>query len=195
MCMRRSKFSGGEPVHSQMPVCPYRAQAREHLFKCCPHWKRQQIILWAEVQRETGLFKIRDLLADTRRSQAVPHILSAADVGRRAPVPVEEGVQSDASNVNSGRSSIGSRPRRWPPRVRDSHCSFPHPPSRPLRERSKASRGQVAFLLAFPFSFPLLFLWRSTTFWAGTRRRVKGNLQRAAIAWTADGNRSKCAPP
>jgi len=24
---------------------------REHLFKCCPHWKRQQELLWAEVRK------------------------------------------------------------------------------------------------------------------------------------------------
>jgi hypothetical protein len=33
--------------------CPYRIQTREHFFKCCPHWKRQQNPLWVEMQRET----------------------------------------------------------------------------------------------------------------------------------------------
>jgi hypothetical protein len=34
--------------------CQYRTQTREHLFKCCPHWKRQQKILWAEVRSRPG---------------------------------------------------------------------------------------------------------------------------------------------
>ena len=31
---------------------PYWAQTQGHLFKCCPHWKRQQKILRAEVRRQ-----------------------------------------------------------------------------------------------------------------------------------------------
>jgi len=70
---------------------------------------------------------------------------------------------------------MGKRPR-WPPRVGNSHCSFPRPPSWPLRERSKESRGLVIFLLAFSLSFPLLFLWcaLTTTFGAGLGAGQRG---------------------
>ena len=87
------KWTGNQPT-AKCRWCPYRAQTREHLLKCCPHWKRQQIILWAEVRRETGRgkdrFKIWDLLADARCSQAVLDFLSTTDVGRRAPALAEE---------------------------------------------------------------------------------------------------------
>ena len=65
----------------------------------CPEWKAQQKILWAEVREETGRWKrrwkIRDLLADERCSQAVPDFLTATDVGRR--VLAEEDAGSEAS--------------------------------------------------------------------------------------------------
>ena len=81
--------------------CPYRAQTREHLFKCCPYWKCQQKILWAEVRRETGRskdrFNIRDLLTDARCYQAVLGFLSTTDVGRQVPAPTGEDIQSEAS--------------------------------------------------------------------------------------------------
>jgi len=68
----------------------------EHPFKCCPRWKRQQEILWAEVRRETGkgkgLFKIRDHFADERCSQAILDLLATTDVGKLAPKPAEEDV-------------------------------------------------------------------------------------------------------
>jgi hypothetical protein len=67
--------------------CQHRTQTREHLFKCCPYWKRQQKILWAEVRKQTGRskyrFKIRDLFADERCSPAILDFLPATDVGRR----------------------------------------------------------------------------------------------------------------
>ena len=82
--------------------CQHRIQTREtreHLIKACPEWKAQQKILWAEVLKETGKWKsrwrIRDLLADGRCSQAVLDFLSATDVGRR--VPAEEDAESVAS--------------------------------------------------------------------------------------------------
>jgi hypothetical protein len=82
--------------------CPYKFQTREHLFKNCPQWKRQQKVLWAAVRKETGRgkdrFTIRDLFADSRCSQAILEFLSTTDVGRRAgPDRVEEGAQSEIS--------------------------------------------------------------------------------------------------
>jgi len=77
--------------------CRYRTQTRDHLFKVCPELKVQQEILWAEVREESGRgksrFKIQDLLADGRCSQAVPDFLSTMDVGRLAPA--EEDAESD----------------------------------------------------------------------------------------------------
>jgi len=67
--------------------CRCRIQTREHLFKLCPERKAQKKILWAEVLKETGKWKsrwkIRDLLADARCSQAVLDFLNATGVGRR----------------------------------------------------------------------------------------------------------------
>jgi hypothetical protein len=79
--------------------CRYRNQTRKHLFKVCPEWKAQQKMLGAEVQKETGRWqdrwKIGDLLADERCSQAVFDFLSTTDVGKR--VTAEEGAGSEAS--------------------------------------------------------------------------------------------------
>jgi hypothetical protein len=65
----------------------------QELFKCCPHRKRQQKPLWVAVRRETGRgkdrFKIRDLFADERRSQATLDFLATTDVRRLAPKPAE----------------------------------------------------------------------------------------------------------
>jgi hypothetical protein len=59
-----------------------------------PSLEAQQEDLWAEVRRETGRgkdrFKIRDLFADERHSQAILNFLSTTDVGRLAPSPAEE---------------------------------------------------------------------------------------------------------
>jgi len=43
-----------EQVHGQCRRCPHRTDACEYLFKCCPHWKRQQNILWAKVRKQNG---------------------------------------------------------------------------------------------------------------------------------------------
>jgi ribonuclease HI len=55
--------------------CASKTQTRNHLFKECAEWKEQQKTLWAEVRKETGRWKsrwkVRDLLADERRSRAV----------------------------------------------------------------------------------------------------------------------------
>jgi len=57
--------------------------AKPFLFKACPEWKARQKILWAEVWKESGRgksrFKIRDLLADGRCSQAVQDFISTTD--------------------------------------------------------------------------------------------------------------------
>jgi hypothetical protein len=67
----------------------------------CPEWKAQQKILWAEVKKENGRWKshwkVRDLLADERYSQAVLDFLSTMDVGRLVPALAEEDAQSEAS--------------------------------------------------------------------------------------------------
>ena len=84
--------------------CRYRCQTRDHLLKNCPEWKEQQKVLWRTVKKETGRWKsrwkIRDLFADPRCSQAILDFLAATQVGRRAPRPVEEeeeDAQSEAS--------------------------------------------------------------------------------------------------
>jgi len=63
-----------------------------------------QKILWAEVRKETGRgksrWKIQDLFADQRCSQAVLDFLTATDVGRTAPA-VEE-VADVESEVSEG---------------------------------------------------------------------------------------------
>jgi len=72
--------------------CQYRTQTQEHLFKCCPHWKHQQKILWAEMGKQTGRSKnrleIRDLFADERCSQTILDFLSAPPLlGPIPPLP------------------------------------------------------------------------------------------------------------
>jgi len=79
--------------------CRYQIQTRERLFKVSPEWNARQKILWAEVRKETGMWKsrwkLRDLLADERCSQAVLDFLTATEVGRR--VLAEEDAGSEAS--------------------------------------------------------------------------------------------------
>jgi hypothetical protein len=64
-------------------------------------WKEQQETLWAEDRKETRRgkhhWKVRDLLADEKCSRAVLDFLATTDVGRLVPAPVEEDVQSEAS--------------------------------------------------------------------------------------------------
>jgi ribonuclease HI len=76
--------------------CPCKVQTREHLFKNCPRWKKQQKTLWAEVRRETGRgknrFTIRDLFADERCTRPILEFLRSTEVGRRTgPKAVEPG--------------------------------------------------------------------------------------------------------
>jgi len=74
--------------------CRYECQTRDHLFKSCPEWRLQQKALWDTVKKETGRWKsrwkIRDLFADPRCSQAILDFLATTQVGRRAPKPEEE---------------------------------------------------------------------------------------------------------
>jgi len=71
-----------------------------------PEWKAQQKILWAEVLKESGKWKSRwriwDLLADERCSQAVLDVLSATDVGRRA------GVRGRGAGCRGGTAAVAT---------------------------------------------------------------------------------------
>jgi len=64
--------------------CSYRTERRKMHFKRCPHGKRQWIVPWAEVLRETGRwknqFKLRDL-ADEGPSRVRFNFFSTTDVG------------------------------------------------------------------------------------------------------------------
>jgi hypothetical protein len=91
-----------EQAHSQMLVVPVPDPVPGASFQELPHWKAQQEILWVEVRKETGSgkerFKIRDLFADERRSQAILDFLSTTDMGRRVgPDRAEGDAQSEAS--------------------------------------------------------------------------------------------------
>jgi len=83
--------------------CRYRMQTRDYLFKECPEWKTLQKVLRADVEKETGRWKdrwkIRDLLADGRCSQAVLDFLSTKDVGRRVPGVEEDDTVSAVSEL------------------------------------------------------------------------------------------------
>jgi len=78
--------------------CRYEVQTRDHLLKECPEWKPQQKILWVEVKKATerwkDRWKVRDLMADGRCSQAVLDFLSSTDVGRRVPVEEDDAVSA-----------------------------------------------------------------------------------------------------
>jgi len=81
----------------------------------CPEWKPQQKILWAEVRKETGRWKdrwkIRDLLADERCSQAVLDFLSSTDVGRRVPAEEEDAVSEvSEAELRAEGPSAGEEP-------------------------------------------------------------------------------------
>jgi hypothetical protein len=64
-------------------------------------WKKQQKTFWAEVRKVTERgkhrWKVRDLQADEKCSRAVQDFHATVDVGRLVPGPVEEDVQSKAS--------------------------------------------------------------------------------------------------
>lgn len=69
-------------------------------------------------ERETGRdkdrFKIQDVFADERCSQAVPSFLADAVVGRRTPDPAEGDAQSEVSEWGlRGREEEADRGRGW----------------------------------------------------------------------------------
>jgi len=80
--------------------CP--TKTRDHLSKVCREWRMQQKILWAEVRKETGKWKsrwkIKDLFADRRCSQAVLDFLSSTDM--RGMVPAVEEADDAGSGVS-----------------------------------------------------------------------------------------------
>jgi hypothetical protein len=51
----------------------------------------------SETERGKDRFRIRDLFADERCSQAILDFLTTTDVGRLAPKPAEEDAQSETS--------------------------------------------------------------------------------------------------
>jgi len=87
-----------------------------------------------EVLEESGRgksqFKIRDLLADGRCSQAVIDFFSSTDVG--GLVPAEEDARSETSEWErrERRERGGERRglRSWVPEGRSHHCFSPRPP-------------------------------------------------------------------
>jgi hypothetical protein len=74
-------------VSAKCGWCSCQVQTREHLFKNCRRWRKQQKTLWGEVRRDTGRgknrFKIRDLFADERCTRAILSFLRATKVGRK----------------------------------------------------------------------------------------------------------------
>jgi len=67
---------------------PRVTQTREHLFKVCTTWKKQQKILWKAVRAQTkrgrDRFRTADLIADERCTEAILEFLESTDVGRKA---------------------------------------------------------------------------------------------------------------
>jgi hypothetical protein len=96
--------------------CPYRTQKREHCFKVCPAWRKQQKTLLAEIRKETGRWKsrwkVRDRLADDRCTRAVLGLLSTTYVGRLAPALAEEDAQSEVSEWELRERREGEEERR-----------------------------------------------------------------------------------
>ena len=94
------RVSGPKPPKRQ-------CQTRDHLLKNCPEWRTKQKALWEKVKKETGRWKsrwkIRDLFADPRCSQAILDYLASTQVGRRVPTleEDEEDAQSEASEWES----------------------------------------------------------------------------------------------
>ena len=75
--------------------CRYRAQTRDHLFKDAPSGSPSRRSCgrrcWGGAGRKKSRWKIRDLLADGRCSQAVLDFLSTTDVGRLVPPEEDAG--------------------------------------------------------------------------------------------------------
>ena len=58
-------------------------------MKRCPRWKKEQKVLWEEVQKETGKgterWKVHELFEEVECSQAVLDFLSSTEVGKIVP--------------------------------------------------------------------------------------------------------------
>jgi len=141
--------------------CLYRTQTREHVLNKLPPLKGP-----AEDSASGGLeggrtFKVRDLLANARRSQAVLDILSITDVGNMAQPGVRK---THRARRQSGNSRSGEKGKKRGDRRlgswRSRRCYAPCPSSWHLRQRSREPGG-VSFVspLSVPLSFPLSFRW------------------------------------
>ena len=128
-------------------------------LKLSPEWKAQQKIMWAQVREEIrrgkGRFKIRDLLANRRCSQAVLDFLSTTDVGRLSRLRKTHGARCLSGSTESGKRRGGRRQRSWVP--------------------WGGERGSLSF--APPFVIPVL---RDRPHRDRPGWRAKGRLQRAS---------------
>jgi ribonuclease HI len=86
-------------------------QTREHLFKTCTAWRQQQKMLWTEVRLQTGRgrdrFRIADLFADERCTEAILAFLESTDVGRRARDEVRENGSESSMEEGSAGADMG----------------------------------------------------------------------------------------
>ena len=90
-------------------------QTRDHLFKRCYKWKKQQAAMWARAKEESKKgkqkWRVGDLLADGRRS---PAVLDSLRVGRAAPPVGEIGiVRALRRNQRGGGRGRCYRARSW----------------------------------------------------------------------------------
>jgi len=78
-----------------------------------PEWKAQQKILWAEARKETGRggtdSRSRDLLADSRCSQAVLDSLSTTETGRGG----DSGLVAEDDARSEGSECEPRERRKW----------------------------------------------------------------------------------
>jgi hypothetical protein len=98
-------------VSAECGWCSCKVQTREHLFKNCRRWRKQQKTLWGEVRRDTGRgknrFKIRDLFADERCTRAILSFLRATKVGRRVGGAEGEKRKKGVKRVQNDRREGG----------------------------------------------------------------------------------------
>jgi len=94
--------------------CGHEYQTRDHLFKWCKRWKREQKRLWVDGQegedRYDGIEKVMKkpkisllmslVFAEEKYSQALLDFLSVPDVGRISGVVEEE--DSDHEELSDG---------------------------------------------------------------------------------------------
>ena len=150
------------------------------------------------MREETGRWKSRwriwELFADRRCSQAVLDFLTSADVGEIVPAAEEEadgGVRrrnGSSGNARSGKMSGGVRRRCWV-LGKNYHCSYPPHPS--WHRRGK-SRGRSRFHLSFPLSLALVCIHFCRD---RPGRRALGELATSRLTRTADRKPGKCTPP